>query len=166
MKKFAPRALPDSVRDAGVCYDVQGPDVIWPSSVECQIEEGDTGDVWAINTRATSIVHPDNLNFVTLKEGGIETTRGDKRGYWRFLRSNCYEVPGWNIVEVTVRGDSATYRINGHVNNRVTALKTWDEATGAWQPLTAERSCCRRKVRKSIIETLCSCRSGPDANGP
>jgi len=165
-KKFAPRALPDSVRDAGVCYDVRGPDVIWPSSIECQIEEGDTGDVWAINTRATSIVHPDNLNFVTLKEGGVETTRGDKHGFWRFLRSNCYEVPGWNLVEVTVRGDSATYRINGHVNNRVTALKTWDEATGAWQPLTAGKILLQAEGSEVFYRDVVLVPLGPAADGP
>jgi len=137
VRKFAPRAFPDSVRDAGVCYDVHGADVIWPSSLECQIEEGDTGDVWAINTRATSTVHPENLNFVTLADGGVPTTRGFKpKGFQRFLRSYSYETPGWNQVEVTVRGDTATYRINGHVNNRVTGLKTWDAATASWKPLT------------------------------
>lgn len=136
-KKLAPRALPDSVRDAGVCYHVVGPDEIWPVSFECQIEEGDTGDVWAIHTRATSTVHPENLNYVTPADGGVPTTRGDNpKGFRRFLRSYCYEVPGWNRVEVTVRGDSATYRINGHVANHITDLKFWDADARAWRPLS------------------------------
>jgi hypothetical protein len=137
-KKFAPWAMPDSVRDAGVCYHVVGPDEIWPAGFECQIEEGDTGDVWAIHTRATSTVHPENLNYVLPADGGVATTRGDNpKGFKRFLRSYCYEVPGWNRVEVTVRGDRATYRVNGHVNNQITDLKYWDAAAADWRPLTA-----------------------------
>jgi len=137
VKKFAPRGGPDDVRDAGVCYHVHGPFVIWPTSVECQIQEGDTGDVWAINTRATSTVHPDNMNFWSLENGAVEQTKGDKpKGYQRFLRSYYYEQPGWNRIELIVRGDSATYLINGHVANRVTNLKQWDDATASWQALT------------------------------
>lgn len=138
VKRFAPRADADSVRDAGVCYHVLAPDEIWPTCVECQIQEGDTGDVWAIHTRATSRIHPDNMNYwPDDKQGGVEVTRGDKpRGYQRFLRNYSYEKEGWNRIELIVRGDTATYLINGHVANRVTGLKYWDAATSSWQPLT------------------------------
>lgn len=136
-KKFAPRAEADTVRDAGVCYHVRGPFVIWPTSVECQIQEGDTGDVWAIHTQVTSTVHSDIMNYWPAENGGVEVTKGDDpKGYRRFLRSYCYEQPGWNRIELIVRGDSATYVINGHVANRVTRLKFWDEATASWLPLT------------------------------
>lgn len=140
-KQFAPRADPDSVRDAGVCYHVQAPDEIWPTAVECQIQEGDTGDVWLIHTRGTSHVHPDNMNYWTLDQtSGIELTKGENpRGYQRFLRSYSYELPGWNKVELVVRGDSATYYVNGHAANRVTGLRHWDAATASWQPLTRGR---------------------------
>lgn len=139
-KKFPPRGGFDDVRDAGVCYHVQGPFVIWPTSVECQIQEGDTGDIWAINARVTSTVHPANMNYWTPENGGVEITKGDvPKGYQRFIRSYCYEQPGWNRIELIVRGDSATYLINGHVANRVTKMKHWDEATASWQPLTKGR---------------------------
>lgn len=137
-KKFAPRADADSVRDAGVCYHVRGVDEIWPASMECQIQEGDTGDAWLIHSRATSHIHPDNLNYWTLdKNSGVDVTKGDKpRGYQRFFRSYSYEQPGWNLIELIVQGDTATYLINGHVANRLTGLKTWDPATSTWVPLT------------------------------
>jgi Domain of Unknown Function (DUF1080) len=138
-KKFAPRAGPDNVRDAGVCYHVRGPNEIWPISVECQIQEGDTGDVWLIHTRGTSTLHFDNLNYFTGPDAVITTRGDDPKGYRRFFRSNCFEQEGWNQVEVTVRGDSATYRVNGHVNNRVTDLKYWDPATSSWLPLVQGR---------------------------
>ena len=135
-KKFAPRATPDSVRDAGVCYHVRAPDEIWPICVECQIQEGDTGDVWTVHTRATTRIHPMNMNY-SAAPSALEVTKGDKPSdYNRFLRSYSYEKEGWNRVELIVRGDTATYLVNGHVCNRVTGLKAWDAATAAWQPLT------------------------------
>ena len=105
--------------------------------MECQIQEGDTGDVWIVHTRATSTVNPDNMNFQPAAKGGVEQTKGDQpRGYHRFLRSYCYEQPGWNRVELIVRGDTATYLVNGHVANQVTGLKTWNAGTASWEPLT------------------------------
>src|SRR5271154_821080 len=37
-------------RDAGILYDVTGPMQVWPSSVEFQIQEGATGDIYLCNS--------------------------------------------------------------------------------------------------------------------
>lgn len=139
--KFIPRADPDMARDAGICYHVQLPDVIWPTSVECQIQEGDTGDAWLIHTQATSRVHPDTTGFWPPgRNGGVEITKGDKPNlYRRFIRYYCHEQPGWNRVELVVRGDRASYYVNGHLVNEVTQLKQWDNVAKAWVPLTKGR---------------------------
>jgi len=135
--KFAPRA--DSVRDAGVLFHVHGPEQIWPSSVECQIQEGDTGDIWAVNTQVTSLVQPTVRNY-TPAPGGKAETRGDKpKGFARFHRAYCHEVPGWNHLELTVDGDHATYRVNGHVVNEAMNMKRWDAEAKEWRPLTSGR---------------------------
>jgi hypothetical protein len=42
VKRHAPRYTPK--RDNGLLYGLVGPDRVWPSCVECQIEEGDVGD--------------------------------------------------------------------------------------------------------------------------
>jgi hypothetical protein len=132
--KFAPRAGVDTVRDAGVLYHVHDADVIWPSSVECQIQEGDTGDIWAINTRVTSTVQNVIRNFAPQ---GERVTRGEQpKGFARFHRSYSYEQPGWNKVELIVRGNNATYVINGHVANQALDIQRWDRASGTWRPLT------------------------------
>lgn len=139
-KKFAPRAGAGVPRDAGVCYHVQGPIEIWPTSVECQIQYGDTGDVWVIKAQATSVEHPDTRGFSELRGGGVEVTRGSlPLRYHRFVRRACMEREGWNRVEVIVRGDEATHVINGQVVNRVTRMKRWDETSRTWQPLTRGR---------------------------
>ena len=139
--KFIPRAEPDMARDAGVCYHVQAPNVIWPTAVECQIQEGDTGDAWLIHTQATSRVHPDTTGYwPPSQKGGVEVTKGEKPNvYRRFIRYYCHEQPGWNRVELIVRGDKAPYFVNGHLVNEVTQLKQWDETTKAWVPLTKGR---------------------------
>src|SRR4029078_2988769 len=56
-KRFAPRAF--DKRDAGILYHVTGPDLIWPRSVESQIQEGDTGDIFLVSgTGASTSVDP------------------------------------------------------------------------------------------------------------
>ncbi len=47
---YAARA--GKARDAGILYDVTGPMQVWPSSVEFQIQEGDTGDIYLCNSFA------------------------------------------------------------------------------------------------------------------
>ena len=42
-KKHPPRA--EAKRDAGCIYFVDGADQVWPYGVECQVQEGDTGEV-------------------------------------------------------------------------------------------------------------------------
>jgi hypothetical protein len=137
VKKFAPRAEPDVARDAGLCFHVQSPDVVWPVSVECQIQEGDTGDAWLIKTRATSRVNGDTQGYWPAKRsGGSEVTKGEPGMYRRFMRYYCHERPDWNHLEIVVRGDRATYFVNGQLVNEVTAMKRWNEATKEWLPLT------------------------------
>ena len=41
-------------------------------------------------------------------------------------------MPEWNTLEIVVRGDTATYIVNGFVNMRVTGLKRWDAETASW----------------------------------
>jgi hypothetical protein len=46
MKRHAPRFTPK--RDNGVLYGLVGTDRVWPTCVECQIEEGDVGDFFLL----------------------------------------------------------------------------------------------------------------------
>ena len=36
-------------RNSGLLYLAVGPDAIYPTSLECQIEETDVGDLWIVN---------------------------------------------------------------------------------------------------------------------
>ncbi|MCC4211263.1 3-keto-disaccharide hydrolase [Leeuwenhoekiella parthenopeia] len=135
-KKFKPRD--EFVRDAGVLYHVFGSDVIWPSGVECQIQEGDTGDIWAIGTQVTSTVSPVIRNYDV---NGDTLTRGTiQRRFDRFHRSYDWENPsGWNILKIVVRGNNAYYYLNGKAVNAALNIMFYDESIGSWNPLSKGR---------------------------
>jgi Domain of Unknown Function (DUF1080) len=135
-KKFPPRM--DQVRDAGLLYHVYGgAPQAWPRSVELQIQEGDTADLWAISSRASSTVDPATQLYA---EGGAPITVGVYNSFERVRHAPLNsEVAGWNTVEAIVRGDSATYLVNGVVNMRVTDLKKWNEASASWVRLDRGR---------------------------
>ena len=70
IKRFAPRL--ENKRDNGLLYYVVGRDVVWPTCVECQIQETDTGDVFLLgNTRAVHGGLPGNggAGYITLIRG-------------------------------------------------------------------------------------------------
>ncbi|MEO6361025.1 MAG: DUF1080 domain-containing protein [Sphingomicrobium sp.] len=134
-KKFSPRM--DLVRDAGLIYHVyEKPEYNWPHGVESQIQEGDTGDLWAISARATSTIVPQTLRYARAVDGGVPVLVGTYGGFERIRHGALNELPGWNRLEVIVRGDSSTHIVNGFVNMRATGLKSWDSARKAWVPLT------------------------------
>jgi hypothetical protein len=132
VKKFKPRD--ESVRDAGVLFHVFGNENIWPAGVECQIQEGDTGDLWIVKAQASTTVDPQNKNFDV---NGLLVTAGTLSSeYNRFARSYYWEKEGWNKVVLVVKGDNAKFYINDHFVNEAIAMKKWDAKLNAWIPLT------------------------------
>lgn len=133
-KKFPPRL--HEVRDAGLLYHVyRVKPSEWPASAEAQIQEGDTGDSWAISTQASSFVDPKTGRYAPPENGGVPITGGENEGFHRTRHGRVNERPGWNTLEVIVRGDRATHVVNGVVNMRVSELKSWDAGTNSWVKL-------------------------------
>lgn len=99
-KKWPPREK--AVRDAGILMHMVGPDKVWPRSIECQIQEHDTGDFYLVD--GTSIV----------VDGKTETSYKKK--------SKDAEKPTgeWNTVEVICDGTTITNIVNGVVVNHGT----------------------------------------------
>ncbi len=50
----ASNALREGKRNSGLLYLAVGPDAIYPTSLECQIEETDVGDLWIVNGAAVT----------------------------------------------------------------------------------------------------------------
>jgi hypothetical protein len=91
-------------RDAGICYNIpmNEPDSIWPKSIECQIQEGDTGDFWL-------------LGFSTIKVNGTQNVPAD---HTRFIKQADGEKPGeWNTVEVISVNGKCVHIVNEVVVN-------------------------------------------------
>ena len=124
-KRFGTRAT--KRRDSGLLYFTFGPDgpdgKVWPHSVECQIQENDTGDIFAIGTGCSSTVNPATLKekapkFMDSGAGGVGYTTPGKMND-RIIRSQMLETPDWNTVEVILSGDTAVHIVKGKVNMRI-----------------------------------------------
>jgi hypothetical protein len=102
-KKYPPRE--NEKRDNGICYYVplNTPDKVWPKSIECQIQEGDVGDFWMIDS-------------VTILVEGKQTIPKD---YSRGVKKKDNEKPHgeWNRVEVIAKNGKLTHIVNGMVVN-------------------------------------------------
>lgn len=103
-KKYAPRL--NEKRDAGILYngDIYDGDKIWPRSLECQIQEGDCGDIWLIDS--ASVIHADTMT--------------KRQPYHRVVKAKDAEKPTgeWNQVEVIVNNGEITYLVNGQLVNK------------------------------------------------
>jgi hypothetical protein len=105
IKKYPPRDADTTKRDNGVCYYVQtnARDSVWPPSIECQIQEGDVGDIWLID-------------HTTIVANGMRTVPDS---FYRVLKKRDAEKPTgeWNRVEVIANKGKITYIVNGIVVN-------------------------------------------------
>ncbi|MFY0601253.1 MAG: DUF1080 domain-containing protein [Cyclobacteriaceae bacterium] len=112
-RKFAPRH--EAKRDAGILFHIYKEPVVWPSSVECQIQEEDTGDLWVIKGPKLNVKNQD---------GSERFVDSAVKEYERSIRYDNFEINGWNHVRVEVRGDkSARFFVNGHLVNEVFDMK-------------------------------------------
>ena len=103
-KKYPPRM--DKVRDNGICYYVVATDKVWPRSVECQIQEGDCGDFWLIDS-VTAVVDG-------VQQGPTKNTHVVKK------KDNEKPSGEWNRVEVIANKGKCTHIVNGVVVNEAT----------------------------------------------
>lgn len=103
--QYAPRAT--GKRDSGILYHFaeEAPDKVWPKSIECQVQEGDCGDIWCVGTDVTT-------SNRSAQEWGMK----------RVFRTEDFERPHgeWNTIEVVARGDTIEHYVNGHLVNSAT----------------------------------------------
>lgn len=105
VKKYPPRDGADVKRDNGICFYFPAAerDTVWPKSIECQIQEGDVGDLWLIDS-------------TTVKINGERTKPND---YTRVYKTADAENPTgeWNRVEIIANRGKVTYIVNGKTVN-------------------------------------------------
>ena len=160
-KRFAPRKY--TKRDSGVlihCYQMNRSlwrFKAWPRSIECQIQETDTGDLHMVDTMATVKVnekmvprdHNMSFHFYDPKGEDLVTKR-------RILKSFQHDfLYKWNFVEVHVDGDKSKFFVNGQL---VMDVKDMKKPIGdKWLPLTEGRiafQCEGAEVMYRNIEVL------------
>src|SRR6266498_4196503 len=56
-KKYPPRDADTIKRDNGILYYMPAnfKDTVWPRSIECQVQEGDIGDFWLIDSTTLTV---------------------------------------------------------------------------------------------------------------
>jgi hypothetical protein len=132
--RFAPRL--DWKRDNGLLIHVVGPDRVWPTCMEMQIQETDVGD--AIPLGGVRYVSADVVNGLSpwpnppkanpTGPGQAPALSMGGPGQRRVMpkRGDFEDRNGWNSVEVIVRGDNAAFLVNGRIVNSVFAMQRPD----------------------------------------
>ena len=104
-KKYPPRDADTIKRDNGILYYVplDEKDSVWPKGIECQIQEGDVGDFWMIDS-ATIVV---------------DGKRTEPKNYCRAVKKKDAEKKSgeWNVVEVIAKNGKIKHIVNGVVVN-------------------------------------------------
>jgi len=102
-KRWPPREAVK--RDAGIVYNIPAvPDKVWPRGIEFQVQQGDCGDFWMIDS--TTIHHADSV-----------TTPADFRRAQKYVDA---EKPKgeWNVAEIIVQNGELIHLMNGIVVNK------------------------------------------------
>jgi len=116
---YEPRA--GRARDSGILYHVQGPQKVWPTSVEFQIIEGGTGDFWM--TDGGALTGPNGVRVTGPPGSALKIDRIGK-GPWNDVAG--YRDPGgelekphgeWNLLELVAQGDHVKQFVNGKLAN-------------------------------------------------
>jgi hypothetical protein len=140
--KWGVKRSTEGKRNSGLLYLAVGPDRIYPTSLECQIEETDVGDLWIVNGASVTafFVSPSMPMYDDDMQAGIRvrSAPGDSS---RVLKSGDFENrDGWNTVEVIIHGDHATHLINGRIVNSARDIQQPDPKNPSHMiPLTRGR---------------------------
>lgn len=98
-RRWPPREA--NKRDSGICYNIPDgePDDIWPASIECQIQEGDVGDLWL-------------LGYSTIQ---VDGKQNPPLNHSQIVKKKDGEKPNgeWNTVEVISFNGKCAHIVNG-----------------------------------------------------
>lgn len=139
-KKFAPRKEDKFKRDGGLLYHVWDASKIWPGSVECQVQEGDTGDLIFLQAGGLVGIDPKEPRFYQpIPEGGKAESILTTGFHYVAKRGVADTTDGWNTVEIVVRGGrEAVHIVNGKALIRATEFRK-PTGGGKSEPLTQGR---------------------------
>ena len=140
--KWGVKRATEGKRNSGLLYLAVGSDAIYPTSLECQIEETDVGDLWIVNGASVTafFIAPSMPMYDDDMQAGtrVRSAPGDSL---RVLKSGDFENrDGWNTVEVIIQGDRSTHLVNGRIVNNARDIKRPDPNNPSHMiPLTSGR---------------------------
>ena len=128
--KWGTKRASEGKRNSGLLYLAVGPDRIYPTSLECQIEETDVGDLWIVNGASVTafFIAPSFPMYDDDMQAGtrVRSAPGDSL---RVLKSGDFENrDGWNSVDVILQGDQTTHLVNGRIVNHARDIQQPDPA--------------------------------------
>lgn len=129
-KRYPPRE--NAKRDSGILYHSFGKEAarggVWMSSVECQIQEGDTGDLWCVQatTAKVNVETDGDGKFKYNPSGPLQEF--DWRGSRYCQRSFDYEKPygEWNTLDIYAFGDESIHVVNGKKNMHLKDIRYYE----------------------------------------
>jgi len=119
---YAPRD--GQARDSGILYNIQGPDKVWPRSVEFQINEGCTGDFWM--TDGAALTGKDGVRVTGPAGSALKIDRFHKGAVKNVTGfrdpTNELEKPHgeWNVLELVNQDGHVKQYVNGKLANEGT----------------------------------------------
>lgn len=137
-KKYPPHQR--NKRDCGILYHSTGKEGVrgetWVRSVECQIQEGDVGDLWCVDSTTTQVTAKQlqNKRFIydpTSKKQTIDM-RGDR--FCKKSIDNEKDNGKWNRLDIYAFGRESIHVINGKKNMHL--LDIGQIVNGKVEPLT------------------------------
>ena len=111
-------------RDSGILYNIQGPNKVWPRSIEFQINEGCTGDFWM--TDGAALTGMDGVRAAGPAGSSLKIDRFNKGPFKNVTGyrdpTNELEMPHgkWNVVELVKRDGRLWQYVNGKLANEGT----------------------------------------------
>lgn len=102
--------------NGGVLLRINGPDKVWPRSVEAQLQSGAAGDFWLIE--GAPLVTPEERRDPNVPRHRLRTKTNEK------------PVGEWNEYEIVCNGDRVTLKVNGETLNEGTGAEVLDGFIG------------------------------------
>jgi hypothetical protein len=132
-RKWTPRL--EAPRDSGLLYFVNGEQgrsyVSWPASLELQIQEKDTGDLYALLSRTSARARyigadaKGNPHWIYDPSAAPVLLEQEGRDGNRCIRLQDFEKSHgeWNTIEVVCLGSDSVHIVNGQVVMRLTGAR-------------------------------------------
>lgn len=136
-KKYPPKL--NNKRDSGILYHSVGKEGavgnVWMRSIECQVQEGDTGDLFCVDSTLADVpaIKPENKSYQYEPDGKLHKFQMGSR-FCKKSIDNEKPNEAWNRLDIYVFGTESMHVINGKENMHLYNIS--QTINGEVEPLT------------------------------